>query len=295
MLAEAGRVLAARSTTRRRCARRVAGGARAGRLVHGRRPRRSAELERVAVAHADPARAELAREIRGASGRPGRRPGAGGVRDAAGAELHPRGPDELHVQARARRPRTTSCSRSVGVRSASVPMTLRGQRLGVDDARHPPSRAARSASSSRCSRSSARRAAVAVDSARLYRPALGDRPHAAELAAAAGAAGDRRHRDRRRCTARPARARRRRRLLRPLHRRRGRVDRGDRRRLRQGRRGRGRDRAGPLHDPGGGGAAALARRDPALAQRRDAPRRTATAASARSPACTSTRRARRRA
>ena len=64
----------------------------------------------------------------------------------------------------------------------------------------------------------------------------------------------------------------RRRLLRPLRDQRGPLVRGHRRRLRQGRRGGGRDRAGALHDPRGGGAAALAGGDPALGQRGDAAR-----------------------
>ena len=54
-------------------------------------------------------------------------------------------------------------------------------------------------------------------------------------------------------------------------RRRRRVDRRDRRRLRQGRRGGGRHRARALHDPHRGGPAAVAGGDPALAQRRDVP------------------------
>ena len=74
---------------------------------------------------------------------------------------------------------------------------------------------------------------------------------------------------------------------------RGPVVRRGRRRLRQGRRGRGRDGDGALHDPRRGGAAALAGGDPALGQRGDdAPGASSTAASARSPACTSTSRAR---
>ena len=131
-----------------------------------------------------------------------------------------------------------------------------GRRLGARAARRP-----RGAGPPRGGRGRQRAAAPA---------ALGDRPHAAELAAAAGAARDRRDRDGRALPRRRRGHRRRRRLLRPLQRRRGRVDRRHRRRLRQGRRGGGRDRARALHDPHRGGPPALAGGDPALAQRRDA-------------------------
>ena len=156
--------------------------------------------------------------------------------------------------------------------ATGVPMTVRGERARRDHVRRPPSPAARSAPDDlRLLEELGLRAAIAVDNARLYRAALGDRPARCRPRCC-----------RRRCPRSPGfeaaralpggrrRQRGRRRLLRPLLDRRGRVVRGHRRRLRQGRRGGRGDRARPLHDPRRGGAAALARRDPALAQRRDA-------------------------
>ena len=102
--------------------------------------------------------------------------------------------------------------------------------------------------------------------------ALDDRADAAGVAAAADAARRARRRRGRALPRRGRGPRGRRRLLRPLRDQRGPLVRGHRRRLRQGRRGGGRDRARPLHDPRGGGAAALPGRDPALGQRGDAAR-----------------------
>ena len=117
--------------------------------------------------------------------------------------------------------------------------------------------------------------------------ALDDRPDAAGLAAAADAARGPRRRRRRALPGGGRGPRGRRRLLRPVRDERGPLVRGHRRRLRQGRRGRGGDRAGALHDPRGGGAAALPRRDPALGQRGDGEREARRAsAPSRSPTST---------
>ena len=82
----------------------------------------------------------------------------------------------------------------------------------------------------------------------------------------------------------------RRRLLRRLRDRRRVVRGGDRRRLRQGAGRRGRDRARPLHAAGHRDARASPARGAAHAERRDAARSRASAASAPSPTCGSTRR-----
>ena len=165
-------------------------------------------LERMAVAHADPALAGVAARAGGPDRRPGRHRGPGGGRRApatasstrtstrrtsAAPRVDPRHHELRHAARRAQ----------LGERPAHGPRpAARG-----DDARRPPTsgrvlgaeqlggpRGARPARGRR----DRQRAAVP--------PALGDRAHAAELAAPARAAGDRRARGRARSTGRPATA-----------------------------------------------------------------------------------------
>jgi len=126
-------------------------------------------LERVAVAHADPARADLAAAMRGLAIDPGGTTGPAQVARTGRSELHPV-VDEAHLRAAAQSQPHLELVLQLGVRSAaSVPMTLRGQRLGVmtlsttDSGRRlGPDRLA-------VLEELGRRAALAVDSARLHR------------------------------------------------------------------------------------------------------------------------------
>ena len=297
--------------------------------VPGRGEPRARGLARLPAdaAHGRPARGPGSRRlVRGrprrrrrhrARGGRARRPGAGRARarDAASATRPTRGRtrastaccDTAPPSCTGRSP--TRCSsvgarpehlellRSVGLRSAMLaPMRLRDRVLGVISFVSAESGRRFDEHDLALAEDLALRAAAAVENARLYEtassiaatlqssllpPVLPEIP-AMEIAAAYRPAG---HRPRGR-----------RRLLRRVQHRRRPVVRGDRRRLRQGRRGGRGDRARALHDPRGGGPPPLAERDPALAQRRDDPAvATTTAASARSPARTSTSAARPRA
>ena len=220
-------------------------------------------LERVAVAHADPARAGLAEAMRGLVIDPAGTTGPAAVAQSGRAELHPQ-VDEEHLRAAAHNPAHLELVLQIGVRSAaSVPMTVRGQRLGVMTLSTAESGRTLGPEQLEVLEELGHRAAVAIDSARLYqqRSAIARTlqnsllpPVLPEIAGVEAAAAVPRRR---------GGNRRRRRLLRPLQRRRRRVDRGDRRRLRQGHRGSGGDRARALHDPCRGGAAAITGVDPA--------------------------------
>jgi serine phosphatase RsbU (regulator of sigma subunit)/PAS domain-containing protein len=126
-------------------------------------------LERTAVAHADPAHAGLAAELEGIVVDLRGEVGPARVARTGRAELH-QTVDEEHVRRAAINPEHRRLLSQLGVRSAaSVPMTVRGQRLGVitlsttgSDRRLGPDHLA-------VLEELGRRAAVAVDSARLYR------------------------------------------------------------------------------------------------------------------------------
>ena len=249
------------------------------------------DVERVAVAHVDPARVALARELErrypadphvgpGRARRAGARRGralSGDQRRAARAG-----------GTRPRAPRAAALGRHA-VRDGRADDRAR-PRAGRDHVRVGRVRTAVRRARSRAGagpRAAGRRRGRELPAVR----GVGDdRAHAAAVAAAARAARAAGDRDRRRLPPGGNGPRGRRRLLRRVQHRRGPVVRRDRRRLRQGRRGRRGHRAGALHDPRRGGPAALAGRDPALAERRHARpaagRRTG--ASARSRACTST-------
>ena len=90
------------------------------------------DVERVAVAHVDPARVALARELeRRYPADPQSDQGVRGVLSRGAAELYPEIDDELLAQA-ARDPEHLELLRSVGMRSAMVvPMTVRDRVLGA--------------------------------------------------------------------------------------------------------------------------------------------------------------------
>ncbi len=90
------------------------------------------DVERVAVAHVDPARVALARELeRRYPADPQSDQGVRGVLSRGAAELYPEIDDQLLAQA-ARDPEHLELLRSVGMRSAMVvPMTVRDRVLGA--------------------------------------------------------------------------------------------------------------------------------------------------------------------
>jgi PAS domain S-box-containing protein len=126
-------------------------------------------LERVAVAHADPARAELAAELQGVIVDPRGTVGPARVARTGRAELHETVDDE-HLRNAAINPFHRRLIAQLGVRSAaSVPMTVRGQRLGVMTLSTAESGRTLGQGQLAVLEELGRRAAVAVDSARLYR------------------------------------------------------------------------------------------------------------------------------
>ena len=126
-------------------------------------------LERVAAAHADPAGAELAAAMRGLLIDPEATVGPAAVVRSGRAELHPE-VDEEHLRRAARNPAHFELVMQIGVRSAaSVPMTVRGQCLGVMTLSTAASGRALGPEQLAVLEELGRRAAVAVDSARLYR------------------------------------------------------------------------------------------------------------------------------
>jgi serine phosphatase RsbU (regulator of sigma subunit) len=126
-------------------------------------------LERMAVAHADPARAELARELRGVIVDLRGEVGPARVARTGRAELHET-IDAEHVRRAAINPDHRRLLSQLGARSAaSVPMTVRGQRLGVMTLSTAESGRTLGPEQLAVLEELGRRAAVAVDSARLYR------------------------------------------------------------------------------------------------------------------------------
>lgn len=126
-------------------------------------------LERVAVAHADPARAELAAAMRGLLIDPAGTTGPAAVFRSGRSELHP-DVDERHLRAAALNPEHLELVLQLGVRSAtSVPMAIRGHTLGVMTLSTAESGRTLGPEQRAVLEELGRRAAVAIDSARLYR------------------------------------------------------------------------------------------------------------------------------
>jgi serine phosphatase RsbU (regulator of sigma subunit) len=126
-------------------------------------------LERLAVAHADPAQAELAEQLRGVWIDPGGTVGPAAVLRTGRSELH-RDVDEAHYRAAALNPAHRGAMLQIGARSnASVPLTVRGQRLGVMTLSTAESGRTLGPEQVAVLEELGRRAAVAVDSARVHR------------------------------------------------------------------------------------------------------------------------------
>jgi PAS domain S-box-containing protein len=126
-------------------------------------------LERVAVAHADPARADLAAELQGVIVDLAGGVGPARVARTGRAELH-ESVGEEHLREAALNPLHHRLITQLGIRSAaSVPMTVRGQRLGVMTLSTAESGRRLGPEQLAVLEELGRRAAVAVDSARLYR------------------------------------------------------------------------------------------------------------------------------
>jgi PAS domain S-box-containing protein len=126
-------------------------------------------VERVAVAHVDPARVELAREVQRrypADPRSGQ--GVYGVLRRGAAELYPEITDEMLATA-ARDPEHLELLRSLGMRSAMVvPMTLRDRVLGAITFVSSESARRFDEHDLTLAQDLALRAAAAVENARLY-------------------------------------------------------------------------------------------------------------------------------
>ena len=215
------------------------------------------ELERVALAHADPEMLEKGLEVSrlypprsGQSTGPAHvvRSGRSDIAEEVPVELLRRvTEDEHHLE----------LVLELGMRSAmTVPMTARGDTVGAMTFVTGPSGRRFDQRDLELAEELARRCATAVENARLY----GERAYIARTPPGEppplGAAGDSRYRD---CRALPPHRRGQRDgrgLLRPLSQRSPRLDRGDRRCVRQGPGRRGRDGARPLHAAGGGDAGA---------------------------------------
>ena len=147
-------------------------------------------IDRVAVAHVDPARVELAREMQERyPPDPRTNTGVYGVLRHGIAELYPEITDEM-LEAGARDPEHLEIIRSVGLRSAMlVPMRLRDRVLGVISFVSSESGRRFDEMDLRLVEDLALRAASAVENARLYETASSISRDAAEVAAPAGAAG----------------------------------------------------------------------------------------------------------
>jgi serine phosphatase RsbU (regulator of sigma subunit) len=126
-------------------------------------------LERVAVAHADPAGAELAEQLRGLLIDPQGTEGPAAVARTGRSELHG-DVDAAHIAAAAHNPHHHDVLTRLGVRHAlSVPMTLRGHRLGALTLSVTSSGRTLGPEQLELAEEFARRAAVAVDNARVHR------------------------------------------------------------------------------------------------------------------------------
>jgi len=126
-------------------------------------------LERAAVGHADPARAELAAAMRGLLIAAGGAVGPAAVARTGRSELNSN-VDEQDLRDAAHDPAQLELVRQIGVRSAaSVPMIVRGQSLGVMTLSTAESGRTLGPEQLVVLEELGRRAAVAIDSARLYR------------------------------------------------------------------------------------------------------------------------------
>ena len=126
-------------------------------------------LERVAIAHADPRDAEMAAALRGVIIDPHAEIGPAAVFRTGRAELHPH-VDPAHMRRSALNPRHHDIVARIGVRSAaSVPLTVRGQRLGVMTLSTAASGRSLGPEQFSVLEELGRRAAVAVENARLHR------------------------------------------------------------------------------------------------------------------------------
>ena len=207
---------------------------------------RVGEVQRVAVAHVDPEKVALAKELAERyPSEPRTDRGLHQVLATGESQLWPEIPDALLVEA-AQDEEHLRMIRALGMSSAMVvPMRVRERVLGAITFV-----SAESGKTFNRGRPAARGGPRAArrDGGRERAPvprALGDRPDAAGVAAAADAARGAGRRRRRAVPGRGRGPRGRRRLLRPLRHQRGPLVRGHRRRLRQGRRGGRRDRARP--------------------------------------------------
>jgi PAS domain S-box-containing protein len=129
-------------------------------------------LRSVAVAHQDPARIELARELqRRWPIDPDAPRGAAKVARTGQPELYPDIPDELLVAA-TRDPEHLRVIRELGLRSAiTVPLVARGQPIGALTLVYAESGRRYTAADLALAEEIGRRAGIAVDNARLYREA----------------------------------------------------------------------------------------------------------------------------
>jgi serine phosphatase RsbU (regulator of sigma subunit)/PAS domain-containing protein len=126
-------------------------------------------LQRMAVAHADPAVADLAEELRGIVIDPLGTEGPAAVVRTGFSELHPY-VDAAHVRRAARDPRHHELLSRLGVRSAAiVPLTVRGRQLGVLTLSTTTSGRVLGAEQLTVLEELGRRAAAAIDSAQQYR------------------------------------------------------------------------------------------------------------------------------
>jgi len=126
-------------------------------------------LERVAVAHADPGAAELAAGLRGLLVDPQGTEGPAAVARTGRSELHV-DVDPAHIAAAARAPHHHELLTRLGVRHAlSVPLTLRGHRLGALTLSVTSPGRTLGPEQLELAEEFARRAAVAVDNARVHR------------------------------------------------------------------------------------------------------------------------------
>ena len=126
-------------------------------------------LERMAVAHADPALAGVARELEGLIVDQAGTEGPAATARTGHSELHPH-VDETHLRRAAVDPRHHELVTQLGVRSsANVPLTVRGRSLGAMTLVTTTSGRVLGAEQLAVLEELGRRAAVAIDGAQQYR------------------------------------------------------------------------------------------------------------------------------
>ena len=125
-------------------------------------------LERMAVAHADPASAGIARQLEGLIVDQSGAEGPAAAARTGHSELHPH-VDETHLRRAAVDPRHHELATRLGVRSsANVPLTVRGRSLGAMTLAITTSGRVLGAEQLAVLEELGRRAAVAIDSAQQY-------------------------------------------------------------------------------------------------------------------------------